>query len=145
MAGIVSHAEVLGGAVAHVAGVDRAVGLGQDGPAPEEVGVGLDRGAEVRFSTHKPDLVVTVGSPALTFVERHRALFPGIPVVMAGVAEQALQSGAIPENTVVVPVSVDLKGSIEDILKVLPGTTNIQVVFGTSPIETSAEGIPAGQ
>lgn len=89
-----------------------------------------------RFSTHKPDLVVTVGSPALTFVERHRALFPGIPVVMAGVAEQALQSGAIPENTVVVPVSVDVKGSIEDILKVLPGTTNIQVVFGTSPIET---------
>jgi PAS domain S-box-containing protein len=88
-----------------------------------------------RFSTHKPDLVVTVGSPALTFVERHRALFPGIPVVMAGVAEQALQSGAIPENTVVVPVSVDVKGSIEDILKVLPGPTNIQVVFGTSPIE----------
>jgi hypothetical protein len=41
------HAEVLGGAVAHVAGVDRAVGLGQYGPAPEEVGIGLDRGAEV--------------------------------------------------------------------------------------------------
>ena len=90
-----------------------------------------------RFSTHKPDLVVTAGGPALTFVERHRALFPGIPVVIAGVAEQVLQAGSLPENTVVAaPIPVDLQGSIEDILHVLPGTTRIEVVFGTSPIET---------
>ena len=41
------HAEVLGGPVAHVAGVDGAVGLGEDRPPPEELGVGLDRAAEV--------------------------------------------------------------------------------------------------
>ena len=54
-----------------------------------------------RFSSHKPDLVATVGSPAFTFVARHRALFPEIPILIAGVAEQVLPSGAIPENSVV--------------------------------------------
>ena len=39
--------EVLGGAVAHVAGVDSAVGLGEDGPSPEKLGVCFDAAAEV--------------------------------------------------------------------------------------------------
>jgi hypothetical protein len=40
-------AEVLGCALAHVAGIDRPVGLGQDGPALEKVGVLFDAPAEV--------------------------------------------------------------------------------------------------
>jgi PAS domain S-box-containing protein len=89
-----------------------------------------------RFSNHKPDLVVTVGGPAFTFMERHRDLFPAIPFAMTGVAEQVLQSGAIPENSVAISLPVNLKGIVEDILNALPGTTNIEVVLGTSPIET---------
>lgn len=88
-----------------------------------------------RFSNHKPDLVVSVGGPAFTFVERHRNLFPGIPVLISAVPEQALLSRAIPENAAVVAVTVNLAGMVEDVLGVLPGTTNIQVVLGTSPNE----------
>ncbi len=89
-----------------------------------------------RFSTHRPDLVVAVGSAAFAFMQRRRDLFPGIPVLIAGVAEQALQFGSIGENTEVVTVAVNLAGMVDDILSALPGTTNIEVVLGTSPIET---------
>jgi len=89
-----------------------------------------------RFSTHRPDLVVALGSPAFTFMQRRPDLFPGIPVLLAGVAEQVLQPEAIIENTAVFPVAVDLTGIVEDILNVLPGTTNIEVVLGSSPNET---------
>ncbi len=89
-----------------------------------------------RFSTHRPDLVVAVGSPAFTFMQRHRDLFPAVPVLIAAVAEQVLQSGSIGENTEVVTVAVNLVGMVEDILSALPGTTNIEVVLGSSPNET---------
>jgi PAS domain S-box-containing protein len=88
-----------------------------------------------RFSIHRPDLVVAVGSPAFTFMQRHRDLFPATPVLITAVAEQVLQSGAIIANTAVFPVTVDLTGIVEDILNVLPGTTNIEVVLGSSPNE----------
>jgi len=89
-----------------------------------------------RFSTHRPDLVVAIGNPAFAFMQRRRNLFSAIPVLIAGVAEQALQSGPVGENTEVVTVAVNLVGMVEDILSALPGTTNIEVVLGTSPIET---------
>ena len=88
-----------------------------------------------RFSTQPPDLVVTFGNPAFAFIRRHRDLFPATPALVAGVPEQALRSGAIPENTLVVPVSVNLAGMVDDILSALPGTVNIEVVLGTSPNE----------
>jgi PAS domain S-box-containing protein len=89
-----------------------------------------------RFSHHQPHVVVAIGGPAFTFMERHHDLFPGVPIVIAGAAEQVVRSRAVPEHTVVVPITVDLKGSIEDLLKALPGITRIEVVLGTSPIET---------
>jgi PAS domain S-box-containing protein len=90
-----------------------------------------------RFSGHKPDLVLTVGGPAFTFLARYRErLFAEAPVLIAGVAEQVLRSGAVPANAAVVPIQVDLRGMIENILQVLPGTANIDVIFGTSPLET---------
>jgi PAS domain S-box-containing protein len=89
-----------------------------------------------RFVGRNPDLVVAVGGPAFTFLARHRDhLFADAPILVAGVAEQILQSGSVPKNTAVVPLRVDLRGLAEDILQVLPGTANIDVILGASALE----------
>lgn len=89
-----------------------------------------------RFSGHHPDLVVSVGGPAFTFLARHREyLFPDTPVLIAGIAEQVLNAGLIPKNAVVVPIRINLKGMIDDILRVLPDTVNIYVILGASDLE----------
>jgi PAS domain S-box-containing protein len=90
-----------------------------------------------RFYARNPDLVVSVGGPAFTFLVRHREyLFAETPVLIAGVAEQVLHTGLVPKNAAVVPVQVNIRGMIENILQALPGTKNIAVIFGTSPLET---------
>ena len=89
-----------------------------------------------RFAGRHPDLVAAVGGPAFRFLVRHRDhLFADAPVLATGVAEQILQSGALPRNTVVVPLRVDLRGLAENILQVLPGTANIDVILGASALE----------
>ncbi len=84
----------------------------------------------------KPDIVVPIGSPAGVFVEKHRAeLFPGIPVVYAGMDRRRLSAGALRDNAAFVGESFDFRGMIEDILQVAPTTTNIVCVIGASPLE----------
>jgi PAS domain S-box-containing protein len=90
-----------------------------------------------RFSDRNPDLVVSMGAPAFTFLARHRQqLFPESPLLFAAVPERLLASPLVPKNTVVAPVQINLKGMIEDILQVLPGTENIAVILGASQLET---------
>ena len=90
-----------------------------------------------RFSDRNPDLVVSMGAPAFSFLARHRQqLFPESPLLIAAVVEPILTSQSVPENAVVAPVQIDLKEMIEDILQVLPGTENIAVILGTSRLET---------
>lgn len=89
-----------------------------------------------RFSGYTPDLVVAVGSPAFSFLVRHReVLFESTSVLIAGVAEQVLRAGPVIGNAALLPLEIDLKGMISDILQVLPGTRNIYVVLGDSALE----------
>jgi PAS domain S-box-containing protein len=90
-----------------------------------------------RFSQRNPDLVVAMGAPAFAFLARHREqLFPATPLLIAGLAERVLATQLVPENAVVAPVHINLQGTVEDILQVLPGTENSAVILGTSQLET---------
>jgi PAS domain S-box-containing protein len=89
-----------------------------------------------RFSGHNPIMVVSVGGPAFNFVVRHRNnLFPASPLLIAGVANQVLHSELVPNNAAVIPLRVNLRGIIEDILQVLPDTESIAVILGSSALE----------
>ena len=89
-----------------------------------------------RFAGYAPDLMVAVGSPAFSFLVRHReVLFPSTPVLIAGTSEQALRAGAVLDNAAVLPLEINLKAMISDILQVLPATRNVYVILGASPIE----------
>ncbi len=89
-----------------------------------------------RFEGRALDLVVPIGAPAVKFVLKHREnLFPQTPVLFMGVEPRVLPPGALQTNTALVTQKVSLPGMVEDILQMQPGTTNIVVVFGASPLE----------
>jgi signal transduction histidine kinase len=85
---------------------------------------------------HPPDLVVPIGAPAVRFAQRFRGqLFPSTPLLFAAVDERMLLDPALTANDAVVPVSIDLPGFIENILRVQPQTTTVAVAIGNSPVE----------
>jgi signal transduction histidine kinase len=88
------------------------------------------------FAKQQPDLIVSIGAPAAAFVQRHRPqLFADTPTVFTAVEERRVQFTALSQNDAVVAVRIDYLAAFENILRVLPGTKNVTVVVGTSPIE----------
>ena len=88
-----------------------------------------------RLTRDPVDLVVVVAVPAMRFAARHRQrLFPDVPLLIVGV-EQRLVSKVLGTNTISVGHRYDLASIVDDILQVLPGTRQIVVVFGVSPME----------
>ena len=82
------------------------------------------------------DLVVTVGGPAARFALNYRPrLFPATPMVFAALDQRHLRGATLGTNDAVVGISVDPAQILENILHVLPITTNVAVVLGSSPLE----------
>jgi PAS domain S-box-containing protein len=87
-------------------------------------------------ASQPPDLIVSIGAPAAAFVQRHRPeLFPNVPMVLTAVDERRVQSSLLSVHDTVVAVRIDYLGAMQNILRVLPDTSNVMVVVGTSPIE----------
>jgi molybdenum ABC transporter molybdate-binding protein len=83
----------------------------------------------------QPDLVVTIGSPAASFVANYRErLFPGTPILYT-VGRQLLPPNALEKNATYVGQEFDLPGFLEDVLQVAPATKNIAVIVGATPLE----------
>ena len=87
------------------------------------------------FPDQRLDLVVAVGASAVSLSQRYRSQnFPFTPI-LAIAEERRIPLDDLTENDVVVPTKIDLAGVIENILRVLPRTTNVAVVIGNSPSE----------
>jgi signal transduction histidine kinase len=88
------------------------------------------------FSDREPDLILTMGGAAASFVQQFRqSLFPATPALLAAFDPRSVQYHSLSTNDAAVPVDIDFASSIENILRVLPDTTNIAVVIGNSPHE----------
>jgi signal transduction histidine kinase len=88
------------------------------------------------FSGRSPDLVVTIGAPAARFIQQYRPqIFPSTPLLIAAADARAVDSAAMTPNDAAVTTTLDLPKLIENILHVLPDTTNIAFVIGASPLE----------
>jgi hypothetical protein len=89
-----------------------------------------------RFAGRPLDLVVPFGAPAVRFAAQYREhLFPGTPIVFAGVEPRLVPPDVLRINATLVTQKVNLPGMVEDILQMQPDTTNIVVVFGASRLE----------
>src|SRR6266700_812466 len=88
------------------------------------------------FVKRQPDLVVAISSPAIGFIQNHREqLFPTVPAVYMGVDQRRISRIALTSHDALVVTDVDFNLIVENILKVLPKTTNIAVILGNSPNE----------
>src|SRR5918993_2780807 len=88
------------------------------------------------YAKQRPDLIISIGAPAAAFVQRHRdELFPATPMVLAAVDYRRVRDTALTENDTVVAVSINFLAAVENILRVLPDTKNVDVVVGNSPSE----------
>ena len=88
------------------------------------------------FAKRPPDLIVSIGAPAASFVQRHRQrLFAGTPMVLMAVDGRRVQYSNLTANDAAVAVRINYLSAFENILQVLPDTKDVIVVVGTSPIE----------
>jgi signal transduction histidine kinase len=88
------------------------------------------------FAGRSLDLVVTIGAPAARFAQRYRSqLFPSVPLLITAVERRRLNPDILSENDAVVATNIDLRRVFDDILQILPETTAVAVVVGSSPNE----------
>ena len=72
----------------------------------------------------------------MNFLLGHRdKLFPGVPLLVGAVERRHLKSVNLRANGTAVGVDLDLPGIVQNILRILPSTKNIEVVIGNSPLE----------
>ena len=101
--------------------------------APDDSMMGYVR---AMLAGRQPDLVVPIGGPATAFAQRNRQqLFPGAPMLLAGVDQRFVQNGAMSPNDTAVTVDHEPKRVVENILRVLPDTKTVFVVVGASHLE----------
>src|SRR5712675_1363948 len=83
------------------------------------------------FVHRSPDLIVAFGAPGAAFAQTHRKeLFPGTPLILAGIEERRVQSVVLTENDTVVSVRQNIPVLFGNILRLLPKTKSVAVVIG---------------
>jgi signal transduction histidine kinase len=88
------------------------------------------------FAGRPPDLVVAVGAPAARFAQSSRARFyPSSPLLLAALEARTVQPAALTPGDAVASVELDVPGTVEGILELLPETERVLVILGTSPLE----------
>lgn len=110
--------------------------------APFAAASAADEAVTIRYADYlgallqgqRLDLALTVGSPATNFFRQYgRQLFPSAP--MLAILEESRVPSNLETNEIVATGSLDLVGAVENILRLLPQTTNVLVVIGNSPLE----------
>jgi hypothetical protein len=82
------------------------------------------------------DLIIAVGAPAASFIQRHRGeLFPTTPMIFTAVDRRRVDYNHLSENDTVVAVNHDFAAILKTILQVLPDTKTVAIVNGVSPNE----------
>lgn len=88
------------------------------------------------FVNRPIDLVVTIGGPAVSFLQKYRQqLFSDVPALHTAFEERRFPASALTLKDAVVAASIDFPGAMRHILQVLPDTKNIVIVLGNSPLE----------
>ena len=88
------------------------------------------------YTGHPPHLIVALGAPAASFIQRHRQrIFPMVPMIITAVDRRVVQYEKLTDNDAVVSFTNDVPLLFENIMRVLPDTKTIAIVNGTSQIE----------
>jgi len=88
-----------------------------------------------KYAGRQPDAVVAAAADGLGFlIARRERLFPGVPIVHAGVDRPWLAAlGPLPPDAIGVPWDLDFRGTIELALRLHPRARRVVLVSGASP------------
>ena len=88
-----------------------------------------------KYATSQPDLVVAVYNTALDFMRTHGSeLFPGVPVVFAGVEEKFIDIGKLGPNVTGLLSVPNYSETLDLALRLHPDTQHVAVVSGAGKI-----------
>ena len=80
------------------------------------------------------DAIVAYGPSPAGFLARWGSdLWPGVPVVVAGVDELLLTRLQLPPRVVAIPMRYDVEGTVRLALRLLPETRRVALISGMSP------------
>jgi hypothetical protein len=93
-----------------------------------------------KYAGRKIDLIIPVTVQALDFLLKSRAeLFPGAPVVFAGVEQRQIEGRELGPNVTGVVALWDVVGTLDVALRLQPKTRRVVVVGGTSSFDRARE------
>jgi signal transduction histidine kinase len=93
------------------------------------------------YGEHPPDLIISVGAPSASFIQRHRnELFSTTPMLFSVVEQRRVRSSDLTEYDTVVAVRHDFRLLFESFLRISPDTKIVAIVNGDSPNERFWQG-----
>ena len=93
------------------------------------------------YGVHPPDLIVVVGAPAASFIQRHRKdLFATAPMLFTTVEQRRVRMTELTEYDTVVAVIHDFRFLFESFLRIAPDTKTVAIINGDSPNEQFWQG-----
>ena len=93
------------------------------------------------YGDQPPDLIVVVGAPAASFIQRHRKdLFATAPMLFTTVEQRRVRTSDLTEYDTVVAVIHDFRFLFESFLRIAPDTRTIAIINGDSPNERFWQG-----
>jgi hypothetical protein len=88
------------------------------------------------FSKRQLDLVITTGAPAADFIRRYsQDLFSTVPALFTALERRRVAPEHLTGRDAAVAIHNIYPRIIENILEVLPKTTNVTMILGSSPLE----------
>lgn len=89
-----------------------------------------------KYASRTPDLIIALCTVRFDLVaEFAKSVFPGVPVVLVGLTEEALSLGKFGPNVTGFIQRADLLGTMELILKLQPGIRRIVVIGGAASLD----------
>jgi PAS domain S-box-containing protein len=97
-----------------------------------QYGDDIVRFLRARHETRKPDVLITLANTTLQLVLDHRDdLFPGVPIVFAGVDHREVEGKEMPPNITGLWMAWDYQRTLELALQLQPKTREVVCVSGT--------------
>jgi PAS domain S-box-containing protein len=89
-----------------------------------------------KYGRTLPDIVITVGAPALPFIVKYRDVFaPKVPVVFTGISRENYQAIAVPSDVTGILLDFDLDKTLALAERLQPRASRLYVIAGSSRID----------
>jgi PAS domain S-box-containing protein len=95
-----------------------------------------------KYRDHQPDVIIAVGARPIHFmIDAHQKNFPGVPIVICGTTENWTNRSELDSLFTGTWVHLDPAKTLDAALKLQPGTEQVFVVNGASPLDKSLEAL----